>query len=62
MLDVQNKLGQTPYYITQGVYQAGSFITRKETGDLLRKLGANTQLGAELRHDRPLSEPGAPGK
>jgi hypothetical protein len=50
-LDVQNKLGQTPFYITQGVYQAGSFIIRKETGELLRKLGANTQLGAELGND-----------
>ena len=50
-LDVQNKLGQTPFYITQGVYQAGSFIIRKETGELLRQLGANTQLGAELGHD-----------
>jgi ankyrin repeat protein len=55
-LDVQNKLGQTPYYITQGVYQAGSFIIRKETGDLLRTLGADTRLGAELGHD------GAPNK
>lgn len=50
-LDVQNKLGQTPYYITQGVYQAGSYIIRKETGNLLARLGANTRLGAELGHD-----------
>lgn len=43
-LDARNKLGQTPYYITQGVYQAGSFIIRKETGELLKKLGADTSL------------------
>lgn len=41
-VNVKNKLGQTPYFITQGVYQAGTFIVRKDTGDLLRKLGADT--------------------
>jgi ankyrin repeat protein len=61
-LNVQNKLGQTPYYITQGVYQAGSFIIRKETGDLLKKLGANTSLGAELGHDGPARKEIAPAK
>jgi ankyrin repeat protein len=44
-LNVVNKRFQTPYYITQGVYQAGSFIVRKVTGDLLQKLGADTHLG-----------------
>jgi hypothetical protein len=49
-LDVQNRLKQTPYYITQGVYQAGSYFVRKDAGELLRKLGADTQLGAEIPH------------
>jgi hypothetical protein len=61
-LDVQNKLGQTPYYITQGVYQAGSFIIRKETGELLRTLGADTRLGAELGHDGAPTKQVAPAK
>jgi ankyrin repeat protein len=43
-LNPRNKRGQTPYFITQGTYQAGSFIVRKETGELLRKLGADTSL------------------
>ncbi len=46
-LDVRNRLGQTPYFITQGVYQAGSFIVRKETGELLRTLGADTSITAD---------------
>jgi ankyrin len=46
-LDARNRLGQTPYFITQGVYQAGTFITRKETGDLLKKLGADTSISAD---------------
>jgi ankyrin repeat protein len=61
-LDIQNKLGQTPYFITQGVYQAGSFIIRKETGDLLRTLGADTRLGAELGHDGAPNKQIAPAK
>ncbi len=28
-LDLTNRLGQNPYYITQGVYQAGSFFVRQ---------------------------------
>jgi uncharacterized protein len=47
-MDVMNKLGQTPYFITQGIYQAGSFFVRKDTGDLLRKLGADPTLGFEI--------------
>jgi ankyrin repeat protein len=47
-LDAMNKLGQTPYFITQGIYQAGSFFVRKEAGDLLRKLGADPVLGFEI--------------
>jgi ankyrin repeat protein len=46
-MDVMNKLGQTPYFITQGIYQAGSFMVRKEAGDLLKKLGADPLLGLE---------------
>jgi uncharacterized protein len=47
-MDVMNKLGQTPYFITQGIYQAGSFFVRKDAGDLLRKLGADSVLGFEI--------------
>lgn len=47
-LDVRNRRGWTPYFITQGIYIAGTFIDRKETGDLLRKLDADTHLGVEL--------------
>jgi ankyrin repeat protein len=47
-LDVRNRRGWTPYFITQGIYIAGTFIDRKETTDLLRKLGADPHLGAEL--------------
>jgi len=46
-MDVMNKLGQTPYFITQGIYQAGSFFIRKEAGDLLGSLGADPVLGFE---------------
>ena len=53
-LDVPNKLGQTPYYITQGVYQSGSYYVRKEAGELLRKLGADTTIGAEMKHGDPV--------
>ena len=49
-LDVPNKLGQTPYYIAQGVYQAGSFFVRKDAGELLRKLGADITIGAQMKH------------
>ena len=49
-LNHANKLGQTPYYITQGVYQSGSYYTRPEAGELLRKLGADVTIGAELKH------------
>jgi hypothetical protein len=49
-LDIQNKLKQTPYYITQGVYQAGSYFIRKDAGELLKKLGADVMLGAEIEH------------
>ena len=61
-LDVRNKLGQTPYYITQGVYQAGSFIIRRETGALLKELGANTSLGAELGYDNAPTKQPTPAK
>ena len=47
-LDVRNRRGWTPYFITQGIYIGGTFIARKETGELLRKLGADIHLGVEL--------------
>ncbi len=46
-INAQNLLGQTPYLITQGLYLAGSFIIRKDAGDLLVKLGADTKLGMD---------------
>lgn len=49
-LDAVNKLGQTPYYIAQGVYHSGSFYQRKEAGDLLRRLGADISIGANIPH------------
>jgi ankyrin repeat protein len=49
-LDAVNKLGQTPYYITQGVYHSGSFYVRKEAGELLQKLGADVTIGADMKH------------
>ena len=59
-LDVRNQRGQTPFFITQGLYVAGTFITRKETGDLLRRLGADTSLegarGSDLIADKPAGE------
>lgn len=47
-LDVRNRRGWTPYFITQGIYIGGTFIARKDTGELFRKLGADTHLGVEL--------------
>jgi len=47
-LDVRNRRGWTPYFITQGIYIAGTFIARKDTGELLTKLGADRHLGVEL--------------
>jgi ankyrin repeat protein len=47
-LDMRNRRGWTPYFITQGIYIGGTFIARKETGELLRKLGADVYLGVEL--------------
>jgi ankyrin repeat protein len=47
-LDVRNRRGWTPYFITQGIYIGGTFIAREETGELLRKLGADIHLGVEL--------------
>jgi len=44
-LNAVNKRGQTPWSITQGDYHAVSFISHKETGDLLEKLGADTTVG-----------------
>ncbi len=45
-LDAANVLGQTPYLITQGLYLAGSFMVRKEAGELLAQFGADTRIGA----------------
>jgi ankyrin repeat protein len=47
-LNAINKRGQTPWLITQGEYQAGSFIAHTETGDVLKQLGADTALGKDL--------------
>jgi len=47
-MNAVNKRGQTPWLITQGEYQAGSFIAHTETGDILKQLGANTTLGKDL--------------
>jgi len=47
-LNAINKRGQTPWLITQGEYQAGSFIVHKETGDVLAALGADTKLGNDI--------------
>jgi hypothetical protein len=46
-INAQNIWGQTPYLITRGLYLAGSFIIRKDAGDLLAKLGADTKLGMD---------------
>ncbi len=43
-----NQRGQTPWLITQGEYQAGSFIAHTETGEVLARLGADTTLGKDL--------------
>jgi ankyrin repeat protein len=43
-----NARGQTPWLITQGEYQAGSFIEHKETGVVLQKLGADTTIGHDV--------------
>jgi uncharacterized protein len=50
-LDVPNRRGWTPYFITQGIYVAGTFIARNETGELMRRLGADINLGVELWKD-----------
>jgi ankyrin repeat protein len=47
-LDVQDKLGQTPYRVAEGHTSAGAaFYRRPETAALLRSLGANTSLGVD---------------
>jgi ankyrin repeat protein len=44
-LNPVNKRGQTPWSITQGDYHAVSYISHKETGDVLKQLGADTTVG-----------------
>lgn len=45
-MDVQNERGQTPWFVAaQGEFRSGSFYSKKETGDLLEELGADTDLG-----------------
>ena len=39
-----NKRGQTAWSITQGDYHNGAFISHKETGEVLQKLGAEVML------------------
>jgi hypothetical protein len=46
-----NKRGQTPWLITQGEYLAGAFIDHKETGVVLKALGADTSLGHDIGAD-----------
>ncbi len=43
-----NKRGQTAWMITQGEYQAGSFIEHRETGAVLERLGADTTIGRDI--------------
>ena len=50
-LNAVNKRGQTAWSITQGEYRVGSFISHKETGEVLQKLGADITLG---RLDAPV--------
>ena len=47
-VNVVNTRGQTPWLITQGEYRSGSFLTDKETADLLVSLGADVTLGKDL--------------
>jgi ankyrin repeat protein len=51
-LNAVNKRGQTAWSITQGDYHAVAFISHKETGDVLEKLGADTTVG---RLDAPVA-------
>jgi ankyrin repeat protein len=52
-IDVRNSKGQTPWSVAAlGEYRAGSFFVKKETADLLEKLGADKTLGAEAARDR----------
>ena len=44
-LDAVNKRGQTAWSITQGDYHNGAFISHKETGEVLQKLGADLTVG-----------------
>jgi ankyrin repeat protein len=53
-MNVVNKRGQTPWIITQGEYQAGSFIVHAETGEVLVKLGADTKLGKDVGREAAL--------
>jgi ankyrin repeat protein len=53
-INVLNKRGQTPWIITQGEYQAGSFIVHAETGEVLVKLGADTKLGKDIGREAAL--------
>ena len=53
-MNVVNKRGQTPWIITQGEYQAGSFIVHAETGEVLVKLGADTKLGKDIGREAAL--------
>ena len=48
-IDVLNVRGQTPWMIAaEGEYRSGSFYTHKETGEVLKQLGADTALGEDL--------------
>jgi ankyrin repeat protein len=49
-LNVLNSQKQTPWSVAAlGEYRAGSFFIKKEAGELLEKLGADTSLGARVK-------------
>jgi ankyrin repeat protein len=47
-VNVRNKKGQTPLTIAQGIFQSGAVVVHKSTVELLRKLGADPQLGESV--------------
>jgi ankyrin repeat protein len=57
-MNTRNKKGQTPWSVAAlGEYRAGSFFVKKDAGDRLEKLGADTTLGADGVRDTP-TQPG----
>ena len=58
-LDVQNKLGWTPWIIADGVFYPNTYNRRPETAELLLKLGADRKVGSRRPEDLPPSEASA---